>query len=283
MTGPRRWLGYAALVLVFAVACGFLSWWQFSRNAEAQERIREVEENWGAAPVAIGEVLSSPGAAFDPRDTWTPVEATGRYDAANQLLVRNRPSSSDGTVGYEVLVPFLIDGGGVLIVDRGWVPAGQSQAAAPDSVPAPPSGEVTVVARMKSGEPGIPGRDAPAGQVATIELPLIAAETGLAGVYTGAYGLLASETPSVPTPQLAPRPVPDPGPFLSYAVQWILFAVMAAVALVWAVLNERRVRRLAEAAEAAGLPAPAPRRRRRVGDADAAEEDALIDASGSRQ
>ncbi len=282
MTGPRRWLGYLGLVIVFAAACGLLSWWQFSRNAEAQERIREVSDNWDAAPQPIGDFLAAPDAAFDQRDTWSPVAETVHYDAAHQLLVRGRPNDVDGSVGFEILDPLVIDGGGILIVDRGWVPEGEDQASVPDSVPPVPSGEVTVVARLKTGEPSIPGRTAPAGQVGTIDLSLVAAQTGLDGVYTGAYGLLASESPAGPTPTLMVKPQPDPGPFLSYAIQWILFAVMAAVALSWSVWNERRIRRLDAEAEAAGLPKPVPVKRRRVGDTDSAEEDALLDAPSSR-
>jgi len=268
VTGPRRWLGYAALVLVFSTVCGLLSWWQFARNEEAGERVRQVVENWDAAPARLGALLPAPDAVFDAADTWTPVTVVGEYDAEHQLLVRARPK--DGRTGFEVLVPFvLVDGSGVLVIDRGWVPAGQTQAEVPDFVPAAPEGLVTVVVRLKTGEPNVPGRSAPAGQVATIELPLIAAAIGRDDVFTGAYGLLDSEQPAVATPELASRPEPDPGPHLSYAVQWILFAVFAAAALIWAIRNER----IARTESAAARP-----RRQRIGESDSAEEDALLDA-----
>lgn len=268
VTGPRRWLGYAALVVVFSTVCGLLSWWQFARNEEANERVRQVVENWDAAPMPLDALLASPEAAFDPADTWTPVELVGEYAVDEQLFVRGRPK--DGRPGFEVLVPFVLaDGSGVVLIDRGWVPNGQTQAEVPDFVPPAPEGPVTVVARLKTGEPNVPGRSAPEGQVATIELPLIAATIGRADLFTGAYGLLATEDPAVATPELANRPEPDPGPHLSYAIQWILFALFAAAALVWAVRNERIARR--EGAEARTA-------RRRIGDADSAAEDALLDA-----
>jgi len=268
LAGPRRWLGYAALVVVFAAVCGLLSWWQFARNEEAQERVRQVVDNWDAAPVALDALLPSPSAAFDPGDTWTPVALEGEYATEDQLLVRGRPR--DGRPGFEVLVPLVLADGGVLVVDRGWLPVGETQAEVPDHVPPAPEGPVTVVARLKAGEPSVGGRGAPEGQVATIELPLVAERLGMPGVYTGAYGILASEEPAVETPALATRPAPDPGPHLSYAVQWILFAVFAAAALVWAIWNERRARR------EDSVPRP---RRERIGEADAAEEDALLDRS----
>jgi len=275
MSGARRWLGYLTLVVLFAVVCGLLSWWQFARNDEAAERIRQIEDNWDAAPRPLDEVLASPRAGFDPADTWTPVELSGEYLAGSTLLVRNRPR--DGRPGFEVLVPFRLADGGIVIVDRGWLPVGERQAERPDVVPPPPAGAQTIVVRLRAGEPAVPGRSAPAGQVATIELPRIAELLG-DEVYTGAFGLLASEPDSADEdrPALADRPAADPGPHLSYAVQWILFAVMAAAALVWAVWNERRVRRLS-AEEREAMRASAARRRARR-DVDATAEDALLDA-----
>src|SRR5690606_10585179 len=150
-------------------------------NEEAAERIRQIEENWDSAPVPLAAVLASPDAAFDRADTWTPVELTGEYLVEETLLVRNRPR--DGVTGFEVLVPFRLGDGTVLIVNRGWLPAGERQAERPDALPDPMRGPQTIVARLRAGEPPVPGRSAPAGQVATIELPLIA-ELLDAPVYT---------------------------------------------------------------------------------------------------
>ncbi len=268
MSGARRWLGYLALVVAFSVACGWLASWQFGRNEEAAERIRQIEENWDSAPVPLAEVLAGPDSAFDRTETWTPVELTGEYLVDETLLVRNRPR--DGLPGYEVLVPFRLLDGTVLIVNRGWLPAGERQAETPDTLPEPMRGPQTVIVRLRAGEPPVPGRSAPAGQVATIELPLIA-ELLAAPVYTGAFGVLAAEPDAdlAEAPALASRPAADPGPHLSYAVQWILFAVMAGIALVWGIWNERRLRRLSPAERAS-------RGARR--DADAEAEDALLDA-----
>lgn len=267
MTGLRRWGGYLALVVVFAVACGLLSWWQWSRRAEAVAEIERVEANYDAEPVAVDELLETAD-AWDVDDEWRPVEVTGRYLADQQLLVRNRPYS--GASGFEVLVPFRLDDGTVLVVDRGWVPVGSS-IEAPDDVPAPPDGEVTVVARLRHGEPELPGRTAPAGQLATIHLPSVAEVSGPT-TYTGAYGLLASEDPAPGDTRPAPavKPDADEGPHLSYALQWIAFGILAFVGLFWAVSRERRIAALPEDERAA---ARTPRRR----SADSDYEDAVLD------
>ena len=234
----RRWLGYLGLVVVFAIACVFLSMWQLARSEEAREAVERVETNWSAAPVDVASVLPALD-AFDPDDTWQPVALQGRYLADQQLLVRGRPF--EGHAGFEVLVPFELTDGTVFVVDRGWVPVGNSQDL-PDAVPAPPAGETSIVVRLKAGEPTIPGRSAPEGQLATINLPTVA-DLVAEPTYTGAYGLLASEDPAPPSrPAAYPRPVADGGPHLSYAFQWVAFGVLAFIGLGWAVRHEYRVR-----------------------------------------
>lgn len=260
MTFLRRWGGYLALVIVFAVACGLLSWWQWARRAEVVAEIAKIETNYDAPPAQLGALLATLDDVDDSVE-WRPVEVTGEYLVDEQLLVRNRPR--DSSAGFEVLVPFQLTDGAVFVVDRGWVPAGESLEA-PDSVPLPPKGEVTVVVRLKPGEPEIPGRGAPGGQLATVRLPDVADLVG-EPTYTGMYGLLVSEDPEpAESPLPALRPVEEEGPHLSYALQWIAFAILAFIGLIWAVRRERMI-------AAGGV---IPKRRER----DAEVEDALLDS-----
>ncbi|WP_223169314.1 MULTISPECIES: SURF1 family protein [Microbacterium] len=280
-----RWAIYIALAVVFAIACAFLSNWQFSRNQERAEQLALVEANYDSVPVPLSELIPD-GGAFDPSDQWRQVELTGRYLAAEELLVRNRPHG--GTAAFEVLVPFQLDDGRVLLVDRGWVPPGQSQPE-PDEVPAPPTGETTVVVRLKPGEP-LPtsGRSAPEGQVPTIHLPLIAdtvSDAAGQAMELSAYGVMASEDPAPQTrPEPLESPSEDPGPHLSYAIQWILFAIMGFVFITYVIRSERRHRREDEEAEAEAEAADGTASRRagasRRRDRDAEDEDALLDAAG---
>lgn len=260
MTWLRRWGGYIALTIVFAIICGLLSWWQWSRRVEAVDEIAKVEANYDAPAAPLGDLLSDLDVSDDAVE-WRPVVLTGEYLAEEQLLVRNRPRNS--AAGFEVLVPLRLPDGTIFVVDRGWVPGGATPEA-PDAVPSAPTGTVTVVVRLKPGEPEIPGRGAPEGQLATVRLPDVAALVD-APTYTGMYGLLVSEDPApAERPLPALKPVEDEGPHLSYALQWIVFGVMAFVGLAWAVRRERLL--------AAG-EAPVARKER-----DAEVEDALLDA-----
>lgn len=286
MPAAARWATYVGVAILFAIACGFLSNWQFARNAERSEQLQLVAGNYDAPPVALGDLLA-PDADLAPGDEWRPVRMTGQYESEKQLLVRNR--AHGGSAAYEVLVPFRLDDGRILLVDRGWLPPGDRQPE-PDAIPAAPSGPVEVVVRLRPGEP-VPasGRTAEAGQVPTINLGLVAEQTG--PLEQGAYGLLVSENPA---PAQAPLPIDppseDPGPHLSYAIQWILFAVMGFGFLTYVIVSERRIRREEiEEARERGEDPPAPTRtkldpitahrsRKRPRDRDGADEDALLDA-----
>lgn len=291
-----RWTAYVGVAIVFAIACAFLSNWQLTKNAERSAQLQLISENYNAKPVALGDVLA-PGDSLDPADQWRPVTLTGTYLTDEQLLVRNRVHA--GTAAYEIVVPLRTADGRVFLVDRGWEPPGNRQPT-PDRVPAAPTGTVEVVVRLLPGEP-LPsaGKDAPAGQVPSVNLTLVAEKMGGAdgeALDRGAYGQLVSESPAPATvPNAFEEPSADPGPFLSYGIQWILFAVMGFVFIWYVIRSERRVRRedREDAAEIAALAATDPdaaaqlaaertahrtrTRSARRNDRDSEDEDALLD------
>lgn len=267
-----RWTGYLAFVVVFAVACVFLAQWQLARRTEAVQASDKVIANYDSQPVALNTALPHPD-SYDDAQEWSQVRLKGHYLPDEQLLVRTRPLH--GSPGFEVLVPFAVSDGNLFIVDRGWVPIGSEQDE-PDSVPPPPSGEATVIVRLKPSEPRVPGRSAPDGQVPTIELNHIQNIVGHP-TYTGAYGLMVSESPAVATrPQALPKPAIDEGPHLSYAFQWVAFGLLAFIALAWAVRQEYRVVNAHDPAERERAK-QRERRKRERGPSDADIEDAIID------
>ena len=268
----RRWAGYLALTILFAAVCSGLGLWQLARRADALTEMSKVETNYAADPVPLADAL--PGLeSFSESQKWLPVVMSGTYLTDDELIARNRPLQINP--GFEVLTPLLLADGSVFIVNRGWLPTGQT-ADAPASVPAAPSGEVTVVARLKAGEPLLPGRSATGNQIATINLDDVAGRLGLP-TYTGAYGLMATEDPAPDErPVAVTRPVKDEGPHLSYAFQWFVFALMGFVGLGWAIRQEYRTvnfddpQERVRAAERARRQAAKPR-------SDSEIEDELID------
>lgn len=232
-----RWLIALAVTIVFGLITTLFAQWQWDRRGQAVAEIERVDNNYDRSPVAIGQILGDSD-SFDADDKWRPVAVRGEYVAAEEMLVRTRPRG--GSVGFDVVVPFVSDSGQAYLVSRGWVPTGDA-GDLPDRVPAPPVGEVEVVGRLLPGEPQIPGRGAPEGQLATINLAQAAAESGV-DVHQGAYIALERETPGVsPTPVLQDRPQLDEGPHLSYTFQWYLFGILGFIA--WAYLLREDYRR----------------------------------------
>lgn len=271
----RRWISYFVLMVVFAIVCVFLSSWQFDRREWRLEENSRVIENFDAEPIELEEALPEFD-AYAEKQEWQPVVLRGQYLHDEQLLVRNRPF--DRQPGFEILTPLRTETGAVFIVNRGWLPTGE-RGDLPDVVPDAPTGDVVVTVRLKGTEPHIPGREAPAGQVPTIHLPTIA-EQFEGEVYTGAYGLLRSESGNADTGTLSRKPEITEGNHLSYAFQWIIFAVIAAIGLIYGVRAEFRERNSDDPRVIAALKREeerADRRRSKHGPSDAEIEDALID------
>lgn len=254
----KKWLNWAALVLVFTVACGLLANWQFERRESRVASIELVKKNYNESPVALETLVKTDSLPL-PSATWRTVSIVGHYLPESFVLVRNRPN--DGQPGFEQLVPFELEDGSVIYIARGWLSNGSTQDY-PDDVPLPSSETVTVLARIIPQEP-ILDRGAPKGQIASINIQLANKATTFESKFNNGYFRLVSEQPGQGK-ALKPMPAPtiEEGNNLSYAFQWILFALMAAVALFW------RIR--LDALEAQGA---STKKRVRRSDLDAAFED----------
>ena len=218
--------------------CVALSQWQVARLHETRAANELVDSKYPSTPRGIASVLPAL-TSYSPKQRWMQVKLTGSYLAEAQMLVRNRPLN--GQPGFEVLDPLLLADGSVFIVDRGYLPIGNKQDR-PDRIPSPPSGTVTVIVRLQAGEPTLAGRSDTPGELATIHLPDVAKLVGMP-TYTGAYGLMVSESPASDTRPIAkPQPQLDEGLHISYAIQWVIFGIMAFFGLWYAIRQEYRMR-----------------------------------------
>lgn len=218
----RRWLGLLAVAVLAAAACVLLGRWQLHRYEFKHARNQLVSANVAATPALPGRLLRVDHGPADG-DLWRRVRTTGRYDPDHTLLVRNRPF--DGAFGFHVLVPFVTSAGPALLVDRGWIPAGENATVVPE-VPRPPPGEVAVTGRVRASElPSTTGTP-PRGQVTRIDVSEIRKDLPYR-VYGGYLDLTHEQPRPRRAPALLPLPELDTGPHLAYAVQWWLFALMA--------------------------------------------------------
>jgi cytochrome oxidase assembly protein ShyY1 len=246
----RRWLILTLVAIALIPTMIRLGIWQLHRHEHMVAHNRLISDSLRAKPLPVRD-LTGPGAAFPTDHTWRTVTATGRYDPAHQVVIRQRTASDAGTIGYYLVTPLVMAHGETVLVNRGWIPAGDDITHFP-KVPATPSGTVTVTGRLRPDETtagsgirdktGLPPR-----QVMLIN----GTEIGRAvhRTFVTGYIELTATTPRPPAhqPQLVPEPDHSSiGPHLAYAIQWWLFTAMVPVG--WVVLLRRERRDLLEAA-----------------------------------
>jgi cytochrome oxidase assembly protein ShyY1 len=216
----RRWLGFTALVIGAIVAFGLLSHWQWLRADDRRAERVALQSALSSAPAALESIDLSTGTL--PEDVWRAVTARGTYLADAQAVVRKRPL--DARNGFWLMTPLQTDAGPVAWVNRGWLPAGVDALSTPE-LPAPPAGEVVVTGYLRAFDAADPGDNEglPDGQGAAPAQVLLP-QTGAA---VPAYIQLSESDPEQDGLIALPLPEVDEARNVSYAIQWLLFAIVA--------------------------------------------------------
>lgn len=251
-----QWLALLVVVIAFAYLCfTVLAPWQLGKNTRTSRENNQISSSLSTDPVALTTLLPHQDSSA-PDAQWRRVTATGHYRPEGQVLVRLR--IDEGNASYEVLTPFAVDGGPTVLVNRGYVKAGDG----PDvpAFAAAPSGSVTITGRLRDSEPLMSGKEpfrrAGNQQVYSINPAQISSITGVP--LTGSYLQLVEDQPGglgvIAIPHL------DAGPYLSYGIQWIAFGIIAPIGVGYFVRAEIRQRRLekAQSPSAAAGPDPKP-------------------------
>ena len=139
------------LLLLFVVAFSYLAFtvlapWQLGKDDDIVERNELITHAYEADPQPVEDLVDDHGAIKD--DEWSRATLHGRYLPKNEVLLRLRPAESGPS--YQSLVPFRTDSGLTILVNRGWVKAGEANAV-PD-IPAAPSGETTLTGMIRADE-----------------------------------------------------------------------------------------------------------------------------------
>jgi cytochrome oxidase assembly protein ShyY1 len=239
------WLALFVVVIAFAYLCfTVLAPWQLGKNTKTSRENAQISASLRADPVPLTTLLPHQDSSA-PDAQWRRVTASGRYLADAQVLARLRVI--DGEPAFEVLVPFAVDGGPIVLVDRGYVRPEQGSRVPP--IPSPPTGRVTISARLRDPEPAVddkaPFSEDGARHVYSINTAQISVFTGVP--LAGSYLQLVEDQPGglgvIGLPHL------DAGPFLSYGIQWIAFGILAPIGLGYFVISEIRQRRREKAAD----------------------------------
>ncbi len=218
-----RWISLIVFAIVMATLFVQLGQWQLRRLDERRANNALVEQ---AEDAEIGDwrdfLGDEPPASTDE---WRRVEITGTY-LDQQYVVRFR---QNGDVrGYEVVTPLQTDDGRIVLIDRGFgevEPGGQM----PTTAPPAPTGEVTLIGRVRIDERGGAGEVPQDGQVRAVNSVAISQDLGM-DLVSG--WLQLDEVPA--DSGLVPPPLPtlDEGPHFSYAVQWFSFTLIGVVGVI---------------------------------------------------
>ena len=104
-----------ACAILLAVLCG-LGAWQLERLQWKLALIATVNSHMAAPPVSLDEIL----AMNRDEAQYRRVGLSGRFDHGREAYVF---TTDQGAAVYHVLTPFTTDGGKVVMVDRGEIPA----------------------------------------------------------------------------------------------------------------------------------------------------------------
>jgi surfeit locus 1 family protein len=222
-------------VPAFIVLVG-LCVWQVQRLHWKQELIADREARVAAEPIAL------PAEGVDPASVdYRRVRLEGAFRHDKELFLGAR--SLNGNVGYQVLTPFELAGGGAILIDRGWVPVERK---APESrAEGQPAGPQTVdgIVRLAPGKAWMQPDNEPAHNMwFFVDLPAMKAASGV-DLRTDLYVDAGPAQNPGKYPVGGQTRIELPNDHLQYAITWGLLALALAVIYVLYHLKLERERR----------------------------------------
>lgn len=171
-----------------------------------------------------------------PSLEWRRVSIMGAYLTDKAVTVINR--SSNGTAGYNPVVPFQMNSGEVILVNRGFVPL-------TITAPTAPRATLEIVGYLRLSQSrgtfgAVDNTDSNNTEFQRFDVPLIMKTIGKPALPYFLQLIKESPSPNTEWPQPVTLPEQSEGSHLSYAVQWFFFSAVAIAA--WVVVIRRRLR-----------------------------------------
>lgn len=223
-----RGIAAAAGVLVIALVCVRLGFWQLERQQQRDARNAALEVALQLPALQLqGDSLAAVFARPD-RYLYRRVRLQGQYQPQEEVVLRGR--SLNGAPGVHLVTPLRLSAdAGIVLVNRGWVAS--SDASTVDPRPFVEPGHRTVEGILQPFSPGGDVREA----LIEVDGETVRTVQRLNHEVLSAAGgarllpLLVHELPgSAPEPPVRHGiPALDRGPHLGYAFQWFSFAAIA--------------------------------------------------------
>ena len=225
-----KWIGFHLLCIGAIVVMINLAFWQLRRLDERQTLNDRVAAQSTAEVVSLADVpLADPDAV-----EYHQVEVTGTYVGAQFEVVNLTQANISGSDPVNALQ--LADGS-LVLVNRGFL-------SFETGLVAPPTGDVSVVGRLRVSQPGGTDQRDDDETPEVVEIRRIDVQTIAEQFDQPVAPMYIEMLTSLPADSSALLPVPLPassnGPHLSYAIQWLIFSVCVAIGWVLAVRKTAR-------------------------------------------
>jgi surfeit locus 1 family protein len=231
---PRKSLAGPTVFTLFGLVLLLgLGTWQVQRLHWKEGLIAERAAAVSGVPVAMPKTLAEARAVEFHR-----VRAAGRF--LNDRELHLHATTAAGEVGYHVVTPLALDGGGTVLVDRGFVP--ERLLAPAGRAEANPTGAVTVTGLLRLAPDGKPSWFTPDNRPDRNEwfyVDIAAMAQAAALSYALPFYVDADATPNPGGFPLGGQTVLDlPNNHLQYAITW--YALAGALVIVYIQLLRRR-------------------------------------------
>jgi surfeit locus 1 family protein len=233
MSRFRLWT-FTVAMLLLAVVCAYLGHWQMQRLAEKEALIAAVDTRLTAEPIPAPTTDSWDTVDLDALN-FQPVSLTGSFRYSQTVTVFTSLANARGAAsgpGYWVVTPFVLQSGGTVFVNRGFVPEAFQEAAVTDGEP--DDTVVTITGLLRPGEKA--GFMTPAANTSD-RIEWVRDPQRLAQMVDPSLAPFAPFYVDLPAgapgelPQGGETVVEFPNNHLGYAYTWYGFAIVAIVML----------------------------------------------------
>lgn len=139
-----KWLFTTLLVIAGTAVCARLGIWQLDRLEQRRAFNAQVTNMRASELLDLNANIPEDIASME----WRAVTVTGEYDFENQMALRNQ--YSEGIYGFHLITPLQFKGG-VVLVNRGWIPA-ESDSLPEDWRVYDEPGTVTLTGQIRLGQ-----------------------------------------------------------------------------------------------------------------------------------
>lgn len=228
----RRGLLVPAIFTFFGVIILVgLGAWQWSRMGEKEALVATIRARSTLAPEPFPPAATWAGLPLEEM-AYRPVTLIGRFDHAHESHVffsLAKPVNGIGGPGYLIITPFLLEGGGTVLVNRGFVPQPRKDAASRTEGQVNGPLTLTGLVRLPEARGLFSGTDDAARNVYFIRDPAALAKAQ--GLQDVAPVIVDQRTPVPPggLPMPSQTQVEIPNNHFSYALTWWSLAASLAV------------------------------------------------------